>query len=222
MEPAAQLARHAVDHLAADQGLAHRRRRAPLRAILEQVKNRHRKIVVGRQQACAFCDDPVPVVIGIAGKGDVEAVLEADQALHGPGRGRVHADLSVPIDGHETERGINHGVHHRQIQAVALGNCGPVMDACTTEGIDAHAHAGTPDRVHVEHAAQIAHVAIHKIMPVRGGGTQRLLERHSCHAPQAVFQVAVGAGFDPAGHVVARRPAVGRVVLVAATVRRIV
>ena len=36
--------------------------------------------MIGRQQAHAFGDHAVAVVIGIAGEGDVEAVLQADQA----------------------------------------------------------------------------------------------------------------------------------------------
>jgi len=38
--------------------------------------------VIGRQQARASGDNTVPVVVGIAGESYLEAILEADQALH--------------------------------------------------------------------------------------------------------------------------------------------
>jgi len=33
-------------------------------------------------QAGAFRDDPMAVMVGVAGEGDVEAILQADKALH--------------------------------------------------------------------------------------------------------------------------------------------
>ena len=56
------------------------------------------EVMVGRHQTCAPGDDAVTVVVGIAGERDVEAVLESDQPLHRVRRGRVHADLAVPVD----------------------------------------------------------------------------------------------------------------------------
>ena len=56
------------------------------------------QVVIRRQQARAARDDAMPVVIGVAGEGDVEAVLQADQALHGVRRGGIHADLAVPVE----------------------------------------------------------------------------------------------------------------------------
>ena len=66
--------------------------------LLKQVVDRHREVVVRRQQAGAARDDAMAVVIGVAGEGDVEAILQADQALHGVRRRRIHADLAVPVD----------------------------------------------------------------------------------------------------------------------------
>jgi hypothetical protein len=34
-------------------------------------------------------------MVGVAGEGDVEAILEVDQALHCVGRRRIHANLTV-------------------------------------------------------------------------------------------------------------------------------
>ncbi len=62
-----------------------------------QVRNGRGQVMVGIQQAGAARDDAVAVVIGVAGEGQVEAVLERDQSGHGVGRGAIHADLAVPI-----------------------------------------------------------------------------------------------------------------------------
>jgi len=61
--------------------LANRRIAAPLRTILEEVENGDRKVMVGRSNP-RFCDDAVPIMIGVTGEGDVEAILESDQASH--------------------------------------------------------------------------------------------------------------------------------------------
>ena len=190
--------------------------------MLEEVEDGDRKVMVGRQQARVPGDDPVPVMVGVAGEGDVEAILEVDQALHGVGRGRIHADLAVPIDRHEPEGRIDDFVHDREIQAIALGNRAPIVNAGAAERIHAHADVRAANRIHVEHAAEIAHVSVEKVVPVRGGGAQGLFVRNSFHALQAAFQKRIGPGFDPSGDVVIRRPAVGRVVLEAAVVGRVV
>jgi len=54
--------------------------------MLEEVRDCHREILVGRQQSGAAGHDPMSVVIGVAGSGDLEAVLETDEPLHGIGR----------------------------------------------------------------------------------------------------------------------------------------
>ena len=51
---AAQLRRHAIDHAAADHGLAHRRILAPARPVREQIVDADRQIVIGRQQTRAL------------------------------------------------------------------------------------------------------------------------------------------------------------------------
>ena len=135
----AELGGNAIDHLAAHQRLADRRVLAPFRPVLEEVEDGDRKVVIGRQQARAFRNDPVPVMVGIAGEGDLELVLQADQPLHRIRRGGVHADLAVPIDRHEAEGRIDGLVDDRQVQPVALGNRRPVVDAGAAERIDPQA-----------------------------------------------------------------------------------
>ena len=81
----AQLCSHAINHLAAHDGFSDSRVRAPVGPMLEQVVNGDAEIVVRREQAQPRRDDPVPVMVGVAGKGDVETILHADQILHGIG-----------------------------------------------------------------------------------------------------------------------------------------
>src|SRR3569623_1717689 len=149
----------AIDHLAADDGLADCRLPAPVRPGLEQVMNGYRQIMVGRQQARVTGDDSVPVMIGVAGKGNGEAILQADQALHGIGRGWIHAYAAVPVNRHEAEGRIDSIVHDREVQSISLGDRAPVMHAGPTQRIHAQADARATDRLHVEHAAEIADIS---------------------------------------------------------------
>jgi hypothetical protein len=127
-------------------------------------------------------------MIGVAGEGDVKAIPETDQALHGMGRGGIHAYLAVPVDRHEPEGRIDGIVHHREIQTIALGNPVPIVHASATQRIHAHADVRTANRIHVEHAGEIANVSTEIVMPVGSCGATGLLVRDSLHALQAAFQ----------------------------------
>ena len=105
---APQVGCHAVDHRAGYQGLADRHIFAPAGAVLEQVPDGGRQVMVGVHQPHAAGDDAVPVVVGVIAKGDVKLVFELDQAGHGVGRGAVHADLAIMIQGHEGRRSGRH------------------------------------------------------------------------------------------------------------------
>src|ERR1035438_4791709 len=85
VELAAELRGDPINHLAAHHRLANRRLRPPLWAVLKEVQDRDRKIVVWRQQTCAFGHNPVPVVIRVAGEGDLEAILQAPFLRYPPG-----------------------------------------------------------------------------------------------------------------------------------------
>ncbi len=190
--------------------------------MLEEIEDGDRKVVVGRQQSCAPGDDPVPVVVGVAGEGEVEAILQLDQSLHRIRRRRVHADLAVPIDRHEPEGRVDGLVDDGEVQPVAIGDRPPVVDTGAAEGIDAEVDPCAADGVHVDHIGQIGNVGIEVVMPMGRGGEQRLLGRDPLHALQATFEKRVRPGFDPVGDGAFRRPAARRVVLEAAVVGRIV
>ena len=161
-------------------------------------------------------------MVRVAGEGDLEAILQADQPLHRIGRGWVHADLAVPIHSHETEGWVDGLVHDREVQPVALGNRSPVVDPCAAERIDSHADLRAANGIHVDHVGEIGNVSIEVVMPVRRGRVKRLLERNSFHSAQALLEKLVRFGFDPVGDDGFRRPAVRRIVFEPAIMRRIV
>jgi len=51
--------------------------------MAKQVVDRHRQVMIRGIKTAAGGDHAMPIVVGVAGEGDVELVLEADQALHG-------------------------------------------------------------------------------------------------------------------------------------------
>ena len=89
---------------------------APLRAMLEQIGNRGREIMVRVHQSARARHDAVPVGVGVVGKGDIEFVAHPDQPRHRIGRRAVHPDLAVPIDRHEAKRRIDRVVHDGRVE----------------------------------------------------------------------------------------------------------
>ena len=211
----------AVDQAAGNHGLAHGGITAPLRAVAVQVVDGHGQVVVRLQQAVGG-DDAVAIVVRVAGEGHVEPLAQADQALHGVRRGRVHADLPVPVDGHEAEGRIDLGIHHFQVQLVVLGDGRPVAHAGTAQWVDAQAQIGAADHVEVDDICQVGDIAAHVVVALGGRRRQRLLVVHALDASQVRRQQLVGLGLDPLGHVAVGRAAVGRVVLEAAALRWVV
>ena len=175
VELTAKLGGDTIDHLAAHQRLANRGCLAPFWSVLEEVVDGHRKIVIGWKQSRASSDNPMPVMVGIACEGDLELILQADQALHRIRRGGVHADLTVPIHRHETEGGINGLVDDREVQPVAIGNRLPVMDTGAAEWIDPQADLRLANCVHIHHMSQLIDVGIEIIVAVGRGGAQGFL-----------------------------------------------
>ena len=115
-------------------------------------------------------------MVCVTGDGDVEAILQADQTLHGVGRGWVHADLAVPINRHETESWIDGLVDDGEVQPVAIGNAAPIMDPCATEWIHSQTDLRVANCLHVDHFIEITDVGSEEVVPVRRGGAQSLLE----------------------------------------------
>ena len=93
--------------------------------------------MVGIEQSLAVADDAVAIGIGVARKGNVEPILEADHPRHGVRRRRVHADLAVPVDGHEAEGRVDRVIDDLEVQAVAIADSIPIGHAGAAQWIDA-------------------------------------------------------------------------------------
>ncbi len=164
----------------------------------------------------------MPIVVGIAGKGDVVAIFELDEPLHGMGRGGIHANLAIPIERHESKRRIDCIVHHGKVESITLRDPRPIMHAGAAERVDAHAYFGVPDDIHVQDVAEIVHIVFDVVVRVRGGRPPRRAIGCSLDAGRAGREQFIGAVLDPFGDVRICGTAVGRVVLEAAVVGRIV
>ena len=113
-------------------------------------------------------------------------------------------------------------VDDREIQAVALGDRAPVVDAGAAERIDAELEAGAADRVHVDDAAEIGDVGFRKSWRCVVDALQRPLVRDALHAASRLASSSLAcASIQPVTSRI-RRPAVRRVVLEAAILGRVV
>ncbi len=209
-----------VDHAGADEGLADRGRGGPAAAMGEQVGDRDRQVVVGVEQAGARRHDAVPVRVGVVGQRHVEGILQPQQRRHRVRRGRVHPDLSVPVDGHETEPWVDRGVDHVEVEFVTLGNGLPVDQARATERVDADPDTRAADRIEVDHGCQVLDIG--RYVVVHGRVRSGTLGSDPRDTPQPGCEQRVRAVLDPGGHGGVSRPAVGRVVLEPAVRRWVV
>ena len=161
-------------------------------------------------------------MVRVAGEGDLEAVLKADEPLHRVGRGWIHTDLAVPIHSHKAEGWVDGLVRDRKVQLVPVGNRSPIVDPGAAERIDSHVDPRAANSVHVDHIGKIGNVSIEIVMPVRRGRVKGLLERNSFHPAQAVLEKLVRFRSDPVGDDGLRGTAVRRIVLEPAIMGRIV
>ena len=162
-------------------------------------------------------------MIRVAGDRDVEIVLEADQTLHGVSGRRIHSNAPIPVERHESERLIDGVVDYREIDPVAFRDSRPVVNAGAAERIDADAKPARAIGIDVDDIAEIAHVAVEIVVPVRGGGAQRLLVRRCDARPR---DRCSSSSFALASiqlvTVVSAPPPFGRIVLESSVCRRIV
>ena len=206
----------AVDHRRRHERLADRRVGTPAVAGAVEVGDGDGEEVVGVHQAVGR-HDAVAVAVGVVAGRDVERRPLVDQRGHRVRRRAVHADLAVPVERHEAPRRIDERVDDREVEAVALGDRGPVVDARAAERVGADVHAGGADGVEVDDVRQVVDVRAEEVVRLgRGAGAG---ERHPPHAAAAGRQQLVGPRRDPARGVGVGRAAVWRVVLEAAVGR---
>src|SRR5580704_7667083 len=107
------------------------------------------------QQSSGWNDDSMTIRIRIIAKGDIELVLEVDQARHRPRARTIHPDFTVVIDRHETKSVIDLWVYDGDIETIAFSQRLPVSHRRAPKRIDADLHTGRPDRFQVDNVWQI-------------------------------------------------------------------
>ena len=163
--------RHAVDHRRRHERLADPGGGRPVVPGVEQVRDGDGQEVVGVQQAAVRGDDAVAVGVGVVARGHCVLVAPPDQRRHGVRRRAVHPDLAVPVERHEPPGRVDQRVDDGQVEAVALGDGGPVVDAGPAQWIGTDVHAGLADGVEVDDAGQVVDVGPEEV--VAGGGRRR-------------------------------------------------
>ena len=189
---------------------------------VQQVADRHGQVVIGIHQPGGARHDAMPVRVRVVGEGDAVLVLEADQPRHRIGTRAVHANLSVVIDRHEGERRIDDRVHDHDVEPVDGVDRLPVGHGRATQGVHAQPEAGAADGIHIDDVPQVVDVGQDEVLLVRGGRLDGRRERHALDVGIGPAQQLIGAVLHPRRHVRIGGAAVGRVVLEAAVLRRIV
>ncbi len=188
----------------------------------EEVLDADGEVVVGVQQAGGAGDDAVAVVVGVAGPGDVVEVLVLDHAGHGEGRGAVHADFAVPVEGHEAEGGIDVGVEEGDVELVCVDDARPVGDAGSAERIDGELEGGAGERREVDDVGEVGDVGGDVVVALGGGRGEGLGVTEAFDALQFCGDEFVSAVLDPLRGGGVGGAAVGGVVLEAAVLGRVV
>ena len=164
----------------------------------------------------------MPVGIRVIGEGDVEFLAHGDQPRHGVGRGAIHPDPPIPIQGHEAEGRIDGVVDDGRIEAIGLDDGLPEMDAGPAQGIDPDLHAGGADRGHVDDVRQIGDIGADIVVAVDQRRFARTLIGYAPYPLELLLDQRIGGVLDPFGDAGIGRPAARRVVFEAAVLGRVV
>ena len=205
-ESAPDRGRHPVDEAGGDQGLADGGVGGPAGPVGEEVLDGHGQEVVGVHQPAVGGDDAVAVGVGVVPGGDVVGGLALGvgrhrraQRGHGVGGGAVHADLAVPVQGHEVPGRVHLGIDHRELQAVALTDRTPVVHRGAAQRVGPDAHAGLADRLEVDDALQVGDVGLQVVVLDDVGAVEGLSDRDPRDVLPPGGEQLVGAVGDPRG-----------------------
>ena len=173
----------------------------------EEVFDGNGQVVVRVHQTIG-CHDSVTVRVGVvSGRnvvGSVSILIRSHRIAkrrHRIGRGAIHTDLSIPVQGHEGPCGVNLGVHNGQLQAVALGNCAPVVHRCSAQRIGANAHSGLTNRINIDDLVKLINVVGQVVEAMDTGVIQQIRTQHAINTAPTLFEDFVGTLSDPRGRV---------------------
>jgi hypothetical protein len=188
----------------------------------EQIADRHGQVMIGIHEPRAGGDDSVPVRVRVIGEGDAVSVLEADQPRHRIWTRAVHADHAIMIDCHKGEGRVDLRIHDNYIKLVDGVDRLPIMDRGPAERIHAQLQAGGSDRVHVNDVSEVVDIRQDEVFFVRAARPDGIRERQALHPDIAAPQQFVGSVLNPLRHIGVGRATIGRVVLEATILRRVV
>jgi hypothetical protein len=109
-----------------------------------------------------------------------------------------------------------------EVEAIAGRDRGPVGHPGPAERIDPDVEPRAPDGLEVQDGGEIVDVRVQVVVPVRGRCPERPLVRRAPHVAQSSDDQLVRARADPVRDVGVGRAPVGRIVLEAAVLRRVV
>ena len=190
--------------------------------MAEEIGDRSREIVVRSQEPRTPGHHAVSIVVRVARPRDVETVLESDQPLHRVGGGRIHADLPVPIHGHEAEGRIHLVAHHAQRNPPAFRDHLPVAHTGAAQWIDTESQLCLANHLEIHDVAEVSDVGAHVVVAAGRGRGNRPLEGNALHVRQPPLEEHVGFVLDRARDARGRGAAIWGVVLEAAILRRVV
>ena len=144
----------------------------------EEVFDRNGQVVVRIHQTVG-CHDSVTVRVSVvSGRnvvGSISVLVRSHRIAkrsHCIGRGAIHADLSIPVQGHEGPCGVNLGVHNGELKTVALCDRSPVVHRCAAQWIGADAHAGLANRIDIDDLVKLIDVVGQVVEAVDAGVIQ--------------------------------------------------
>jgi hypothetical protein len=89
---------------------------------------------------------------------DVILASQTNQTRHGILGGRIHPDLTVPVDGHESKCRVYNAIDHLQIELITFSDCLPIGQTSATERIDSNVYFAIFDRFQVYYGGQIVYI----------------------------------------------------------------
>ena len=124
---------------------------------------------------------------------------------------------------HEGKPRVDFIAHDREIELVTLSDARPIMHARAAERIHAHAHFRTANHVHVDDTGEVGDIGVEIVVLVRSRAHARAGASGMRFTPARPFSITrLASVLDPPVIIRIGRPAVRRVVLEPAAVRRIV
>ena len=164
----------------------------------------------------------MPISVGIVPESHLVLIFQSDQPGHRIGTRTVHPNFAVVINGHERKCGVDYWICNDDVQPVDGIDRLPIGQGRSTQRVHAKPEVSAANRIHVNNILEIANVRQDEIFLVSGRGADGFSKRNALDPCIPCSLQFVRAILYPAGHVDIGWTAIGRVVLEASVLRRIV